>query len=124
MVINMNFIRKITNSEALKHIVDLPDNLRNQEIILPLGDHSPSKQALPSSYAARGSLKQYANADLIQYEQDAWERACKKNMIIVNAKSLSQMKSSPKSSMYWKRYTKWNEPISLIPYRTYSPMAT
>jgi hypothetical protein len=73
----MNFIRKITNSDALKHIVDLPDNLRNQDvelIILPLGDHSPSKQALPSSYAARGSLKQYANADLIQYEQDAWEK--------------------------------------------------
>jgi hypothetical protein len=73
----MNFIRKVTNSDALKHIVDLPDSLRNQDvelIILPLGDQSSSKQTLPSSHTARGALKQYANADLIQYEQDAWEK--------------------------------------------------
>jgi hypothetical protein len=73
----MNFIRKVTNSDALKHIVDLPESLRNQDveiIILPIGDHSPSKQAIPSSSSARGALKQYANLDLLQYEQDAWEK--------------------------------------------------
>ncbi|MBA9087193.1 nitroreductase [Fontibacillus solani] len=73
----MNFVRKITNSDALKHIVDLPENLRNQDvelIILPIGDPSLFKQATPSSPTARGALKQYANLDLIQYEQDAWEK--------------------------------------------------
>ncbi|MCD9023598.1 hypothetical protein [Cohnella silvisoli] len=73
----MNFIRKITNSDALKHIVDLPENLRNQDvelIILPIGDPSPFKQAIPASPTAKGALKQYANLDLIQYEQDAWEK--------------------------------------------------
>jgi hypothetical protein len=77
MVIFMNFIRKVTNSDALKHIVDLPESLRNRDvelIILPLGDQSPSKQALSSSHTARGALKQFANPDLLQHEQDAWEK--------------------------------------------------
>ncbi|GGI46282.1 hypothetical protein GCM10008018_16340 [Paenibacillus marchantiophytorum] len=73
----MDFIRKVTNSDALKHIVDLPESLRNQDvelIILPLGDYSHTKQPFSTSPTARGALKQYANLDLIQYEQDAWEK--------------------------------------------------
>lgn len=73
----MNFVRKITNSDALKHIVDLPENLRDQDvelIILPIGDHSPSKQTIPSTPNARGALKQYANLDLIQFEKEAWAK--------------------------------------------------
>ncbi|QJD87242.1 hypothetical protein [Cohnella herbarum] len=73
----MNFVRKITNSDALKHIVDLPESLRNQDvelIILPIGDPSPFKLSVPSSPTARGALKQYSKLDLIQYEQDAWEK--------------------------------------------------
>ncbi len=73
----MNFVRKVTNSNALKHIVDLPENLRNQDvelIILPLGDLSPLKQTIPVNASARGALKQFANLDLIQYEQDAWAK--------------------------------------------------
>ncbi|MGG4143887.1 hypothetical protein ABEW34_12205 [Paenibacillus algorifonticola] len=73
----MNFVRKITNSDALKHIVDLPEDLQNQDveiIILPIGDSSLFKHPTTSSHTARGALKQYANWDLIQYEQDAWEK--------------------------------------------------
>jgi hypothetical protein len=73
----MNFVRKITNSDALKHIVDLPEELQNQDvelIILPIGEPSPSKQSIPPSPTARGALKQYANLDLIPFEQDAWEK--------------------------------------------------
>jgi hypothetical protein len=73
----MNFVRKVTNSNALKHIVDLPENLRNQDvelIILPLGDLSPLQQTIPVNASARGALKQFANLDLIQYEQDAWAK--------------------------------------------------
>jgi hypothetical protein len=77
MVTNMNFIRKVTNSDALKHIVDLPESLWNQDvelIILPLEDQYTSKQSpTPSSSpTARGALKQYANLDLLQQENDAW----------------------------------------------------
>ncbi|OBR63269.1 hypothetical protein A7K91_25305 [Paenibacillus oryzae] len=73
----MNFVRKITNSDALKHIVDLPEDLQNQDvelIILPIGDSSLYKRPTASSHTARGSLKQYANLDLIQFEQGAWEK--------------------------------------------------
>ncbi|MBJ6361472.1 hypothetical protein ACFOQM_09265 [Paenibacillus sp. GCM10012307] len=73
----MNFVRKITNSDALKHIVDLPEDLRNRDvelIILPIGEPFPLKQAIPPSPTVRGALKQYANLDLIQYEQDAWKK--------------------------------------------------
>ncbi|MDF2923169.1 MAG: hypothetical protein K0R57_2083 [Paenibacillaceae bacterium] len=73
----MTFIRKVTNSDALKHIVDLPESLQNQDvelIILPLGDQFPGQQLTPASFAARGALKKYANINLVQYEQDAWEK--------------------------------------------------
>ena len=72
----MNFVRKITNSDALKHIVDLPEDLQNQDvelIILPIGDSALFKRPI-ASHTARGALKQYANLDLIQYEQGAWEK--------------------------------------------------
>ncbi|GFN29783.1 hypothetical protein [Paenibacillus xylaniclasticus] len=72
----MSFVRKITNSDALKHIVDLPEELQNQDvelIILPIREPSPLKQTLSPSPTARGALKQYANPDLIRFEQDAWE---------------------------------------------------
>ncbi|MNG37315.1 hypothetical protein D3C84_1246270 [compost metagenome] len=73
----MDFVRKVTNSEYLKHIVDLPENLRNQDvelIILPIGDRSPLKTPIPATYTARGALRQFANPDLLQYEQDAWAK--------------------------------------------------
>lgn len=73
----MNFIRKVTNSNALKHIVDLPESLRNQEvelIILPIEDPISSKQVKSVSPTARGALKQYANTGMLQHEQDAWAK--------------------------------------------------
>jgi hypothetical protein len=51
----MNFIRKVTNSDALKHIVDLPENLRNQDvelIILPIGDPSQLKPQVTATPTA------------------------------------------------------------------------
>lgn len=73
----MSFIRKVTNSDALKNIVDLPDDLRNQDvelIILPIDDPFSSKQLPRVEPTARGALKQYANLDLLQLEQDAWAK--------------------------------------------------
>lgn len=76
----MDFVRKITNSDTLKHIVDLPESLQNQDvelIILPLNNDSLVKQVPPRTYSARGSLRQYANPDLLRHEQLAWEKGVK-----------------------------------------------
>ncbi|MDB5054153.1 MAG: hypothetical protein JWM44_2203 [Bacilli bacterium] len=78
----MDFFRKVTNSNALKDIIDLPESLWDQDvelIILPLGNQLPSKQSAytTSSPTARGALKQYANLDLMQHEQAAWEMGVK-----------------------------------------------
>lgn len=54
----MDFVRKVTNSDALKHIVDLPESLQNQDvelIILPLNNDSSMKQVLPRTCSARGA---------------------------------------------------------------------
>ena len=78
----MDFIRKVTNSNVLKDIVDLPESLWDQDvelIILPLGNQIPFKQPTftASSHSARGALKHYANLDLMQQEQDAWKMGVK-----------------------------------------------
>lgn len=76
----MNFVRKITNSDALKHIVDLPENLQNQDlelIILPIGEPSSIPYTSQSSPTARGALKQYANAELIELEDNAWKESAR-----------------------------------------------
>jgi hypothetical protein len=73
----MDFVRKVTNSDALKHIIDLPEGLRNQEvelIILPIEDPISSRQITNVAPTARGALKQYANLDMLQHEQDAWAK--------------------------------------------------
>ncbi len=73
----MDFVRTVTNSDALKHIVDLPESLQNQDvelIILPINSVPPVKQAFPRTNSARGALRQYANPDLLQHEQEAWEK--------------------------------------------------
>lgn len=76
----MNFVRKVTHSDTLKHIVDLPENLRNQDvelIILPLPTSS-SHQASPlpsiSGASVKGALRHYANQSLLEHEKDAWEK--------------------------------------------------
>jgi len=71
----MNFVRKVTHSDVLKHIVNLPENLLNRDvelIILPLENPVSSPVSAASPSLARGALKGFANPDLMQYEQDGW----------------------------------------------------
>lgn len=73
----MNFVRKITHSDMLEHIVDLPEELRHQDvelIILPLREPASKQTSSVSTPSARGALKQFANPNLLQYEQDAWKK--------------------------------------------------
>lgn len=64
----MNFVRKITHSDTLKHMVDLPESLRDQEvelIILPLlNSYSDKEQpSYVSGSSVRGMLRQYGRND-------------------------------------------------------------
>lgn len=73
----MNFVRKITHSDMLKHIVDLPESLQNQDvelIILPIDNPASTLMPAMNSTSARGLLKKFANVDLISFEQDAWKK--------------------------------------------------
>lgn len=76
---NMNFVRKITHSDTLKDIFDLPENLLNQEveiIIRPLQTLRPFEQLqgfpVISGASVKGALRRYANHNLLQHEKDAW----------------------------------------------------
>ncbi|XID90221.1 hypothetical protein ACF3MZ_16875 [Paenibacillaceae bacterium WGS1546] len=73
----MNFVRKVTHSDKLKHFVDLPENLRDQDvelIILPLDNPAVSQPPTDNQPSARGALRKFANLDLVQYEQEAWKK--------------------------------------------------
>lgn len=76
---NMNFVRKITHSDTLKDIIDLPENLLNQEVeifIRPLQTPRPFEQLqeppVISGASVKGALRRYANQNLLQHEKDAW----------------------------------------------------
>lgn len=78
----MNFVRKITHSDTLKHIVDLPESLRDQDvelIILPLHNSYSDKEqpSYVSGSSVRGMLRQYAKRGLMQNETDAWQKGVK-----------------------------------------------
>lgn len=75
----MSFVRKITHSDTLKDIIDLPENLLNQDveiIILPLQTPRPFEQiqGFPtiSGASVKGALRHYANQNLVELEKDAW----------------------------------------------------
>ncbi|MNB90160.1 hypothetical protein D3C75_372130 [compost metagenome] len=73
----MNFVRKVTHSDTLKHIVDLPENLQNQDvelIILPIEKPASNPMSTISPPSARGALKKFANVDFVQFEKDAWKK--------------------------------------------------
>jgi hypothetical protein len=75
--VNMSYIRKITNSEELSKIIDLPDDLKNKKvevIILPYEENTKTKK---SHKSLQGSLKKYKNQELINEENTAWEKMVK-----------------------------------------------
>lgn len=74
----MNFVRKVIHSNMLEHIVDLPEDLRNQDvelIILPLRNPISNQASAVGPPSARGALKQFSNPELLQYEQEAWKKS-------------------------------------------------
>jgi hypothetical protein len=71
----MEYLRETIDSGSLAGIFNLPAGLRNRSvevIILPIDVKKEEKQRRKS---LKGSLRQYANPELIPLEKDAWARA-------------------------------------------------
>ncbi|MBE6082481.1 MAG: hypothetical protein E7205_07325 [Tissierellaceae bacterium] len=69
----MNFIRKITNSDVLADIIDIPKELRNRKveiIILPYENENNSD--IFKKKSLRGALAKYKNEELQKKENEAW----------------------------------------------------
>ncbi len=71
----MEYLRETIDSRSLTGIFNLPESLRNRNvevIILPANVVKENKRRRKS---LKGSLRQYANPDLIPLEKDAWAKA-------------------------------------------------
>jgi hypothetical protein len=74
----MDIVRFVTNSDHLKEIVQLPENMLHQQlevIILPVGDSTRGSGNSQKHFAARGSLSKYANEQFRSVESEAWHKA-------------------------------------------------
>lgn len=75
----MTVFRKITNSEIVSQVMDLPDGLKNKEveiIIFPHENHDKDKDKNEDKNA-RGLLEKYKNENLYSLESEAWAEAVK-----------------------------------------------
>jgi hypothetical protein len=73
----MSYIRKITNSDELSKIIDIPEDLKNKKvevIILPYDENNNKKT---NKKSLQGSLKKYKNEELIKEENTIWEKVVK-----------------------------------------------
>ena len=76
MVIVLNFIRKVANSDILTHIIDLPENLKHKQveiIVLPVDENEMKTGSAAKS--AKGFLSKYKNPSLVNEEGEAWGKA-------------------------------------------------
>jgi hypothetical protein len=76
----MNYVRQTINSDKLLGIVYLPISLVNRTMkifILPLEADNFVKSRENPEKSASGYIAKYANPDLIDIEQNAWENAAR-----------------------------------------------
>ncbi len=69
----MNFVRKVTNSDVLANIIDIPTELKNKKveiIILPYDNTD-----IPKYKNVKGALSKYKNEELQGKENGAWASA-------------------------------------------------
>lgn len=82
----METIRTIIDAERLATVIDLPESMRHQNVEVTVRSQTPQKKKQPGSMM--GCLKEYANPDLWEQEEGAWERAAVE-------KYLEKMKDDP-----------------------------
>lgn len=66
----MDIIRKITNSNVLEAIFDLPENMKNRKIVITLTPYK--EQGNFKLRNLKGALSQYNNRNLMEMENNAW----------------------------------------------------
>ena len=74
----MNFVRKVANSNILARIIDLPENLRNKKVeipVFPYDNVNEEDNLAQKPKRARGLLERYKNKDLQDLENSAWAKA-------------------------------------------------
>lgn len=74
----MNFVRKITNSDILASVIDIPESLRNKKVeilIFPYESMNTEDSLVRKPKRARGLLEKYKNKELQDVENGAWAKA-------------------------------------------------
>lgn len=77
----MDFIRKITNSDLLAGIMNIPENMRHKKveiIVLPCEAESEDKKN-ELRKNVKGLLHKYANKSYIPLEQSVWAEAVRES---------------------------------------------
>lgn len=73
----MTVFRKITNSEILSQVMDLPDDLKNKEVEIIIFPHENHGKDRNEHKNAKGLLEKYKNENLYSLESEAWAEAVK-----------------------------------------------
>jgi hypothetical protein len=68
----MDFVREVINTDKLENIIFIPANLKHRIVEIILVPIETGKTGIEN---LRGSLKKYANHDLIDKENEAWGKA-------------------------------------------------
>lgn len=66
----MEYIREIINSDKLENIFYIPENLKHRTVEVLIVPIQEKKNEIGKF---RGILKEYANPDLVELEESAWE---------------------------------------------------
>lgn len=69
-------MKKVTNSDVLDGIFDLPENLKNKKVVITISAYNNIKdQDIPRVKSLRGSLAKYKDTSLRNEEDRAWAMA-------------------------------------------------
>lgn len=78
----MNFVRKITNSDLLADIINLPENMRNKKveiIVLTYEEEGNENQKAGLKKSVKGLLEKYADVNYLPLEELAWAEAVRES---------------------------------------------
>ncbi|MGO1470309.1 MAG: hypothetical protein ACTHW2_09840 [Tissierella sp.] len=70
----MDSIKKITNSNILDDIFDIPENLKNKKVVITISAYEGIED-ISKMKSLRGALSKYKNGNLREEEDNAWAMA-------------------------------------------------
>lgn len=69
----MNYVRKVTNSDVLANVIDLPKELKNRKVEIIIIPYDNSNEVVQKNM--KGALAKYKNPSLQVNENEAWPSA-------------------------------------------------